>query len=288
MIVYGFSVLDLIWDGFVRTIENIYNEFSQFFAVNMVESMEIGLEMINFTFVKNIIQYSQAVAYSLIVLLTAYHAVISYILWREGNPQGNPGELVKQALFGVALISSVPWLVKNVYTFGTYLAIDIAQKASFDFSSASPSFILNLAAKSIFAFTVGGLICLILWLIIVIQSYIRAAEIVFLAVSGPVLMVRGFSELSNHWWKNLISVSITQAIIIIMVKLAIVSMTYFTGTGGANELLLLIGILWVAIKTPSTVKEYAYLTGVGRAITGTAQSVGSFYLMRKAFTRGFS
>jgi len=276
----------MIWDGFVKTIENLYEEFSQFFAVNMVESMKIGLDMINFPFVKNVIQYSQTVAFSLIILFTAYHAVITYILWREGNSSGNPGDLIKQAVFGVAMVFSVPWLIKNVYTFGTYLALDVAQKASFDFANASPFFIFKLAAGGVFAFTVGGLVCLILWLIIVIQSYIRAAEIVFLAVAGPLLFVRGFNELAGHWWKNLVSVSVTQAIIIIMVKLAVVSITYFAGAGGANELLLIIGILWVAIKTPAVVKEYAYSSGVGRGITGTTQSVGSYYLMRKALTKG--
>ncbi len=285
-ITFGSFILDYIWDGFVNVLENIFNEFAEYFAVNMAESMEIGLEMIKFTFVQNVIQYSQAVAYSLVILFTAYHAVISYILWKEGNPEGNPSELIKRAVFGVALISTVPWLVKEVYSFGTYLAIDIAQKAAFDFSSASPDIIFTFADRGIFAFTIGGLVCLIMWLIIIIQSYIRAAEIVFLAVSGPMLMVRGFSELSGHWWKNLVSISITQALVIIMVKLAIVAVTHFTTIGGANELLLLIGILWVAIKTPSTVKEYAYSTGVGRVITGATQSVGSYYLMRKAFTRG--
>lgn len=283
---FGSFILDFIWDGFVKVIENMFNEFAEYFAVNMVESMEIGLEMINFSFVQNVIQYSQAVAYSLVILFTAYHAVITYILWKEGNPEGNPSELIKRAVFGVILISTVPWLVKYVYTFGTYLALDIAQKAAFNLSDASPDFILKLAGRGIFAFTIGGLVCLIMWLIIIIQSYIRAAEIVFLAVSGPMLMVRGFNSLSEHWWKNLVSVSITQAIIIIMVKLAIVAITHFTTIGGTNELLLLIGILWVTIKTPSTVKEYAYSTGIGRAITGASQSVGSFYLMRKAFTRG--
>ena len=275
-----------MWDGFVRTIENLYNEFSEFFAVNMVESMNIGLEMLNFTFVKNVIYYSQSVAFSLVILFTVYHAVVTYILWKEGNAGGNPSELVKQAVVGVILIATVPWIIQNVYTFGTYLALDIARLASFDLSDASPLFILSMANNGVLVFTLGSLICLVLWLVIIIQTYIRAAEIIFLAVSGPMLVVRGFSELAGHWWKNLISISITQAIVIIMVKLAMVAVTHFTTpTGQANGILLLLAILWVAIKTPATVKEYAYSSGVGRGITGATQSVGSFYLMRKALSR---
>ncbi len=282
----GFSIPDLIWDGFVNTVENMYNEFANYFAVNMAESMKMGLEMLSFTFVQKVIEYSQSVALALVILLIAYQAVIVYILWKEGNARGNPGDLIREAVAAVALIFSVPWLVKTVYTFGTRLALDIAEIAAFDFSGDTTEIIMHMAERGILAFTLGGLICLIMWLVIVIQSYIRATEIVFLSVSGPFLMVKGFSELSGQWWKNLISISVTQALVIVMIKLAIFSMGYFFGGGGPQELLLLIAILWVTIKTPSAVKEYSYSSGIGRALTGTTQSVGSFYLMRKAFTRG--
>ena len=241
------------------------------------------------------ILYSQAIAGTLLAVKVAFEAWTTYILRQNGDPDADPGGLLFRSVSAAAFISAVPWLVRWIYQFGTNVASDVAKLPGVDYESAGgpmQELLDMLIAQSTYPiFTaIGILFSLILFVIILIQAFIRAAEIAVAAVVGSFMalgLTNPSSSAFSSWMKELISLSMAQAVQMFMVKVSFFTLTYFSFAGiPLLNLLLFCGFLWVTYRSPAILKQYVYSTGVGRAIGSTASNVGSMALMRKVFTRG--
>ncbi|MGB9847281.1 MAG: conjugal transfer protein TrbL family protein, partial [Desulfotomaculales bacterium] len=121
-----------------------------------------------------------------------------------------------------------------------------------------------------------------------IQMGIRSVEVAVLAAVGPIMAVgltRADEGVAAVWWRELIVLSLSQAVQVFLIK-GLLS-TFMTLTFGADilKLFLLIGWLWVAFRTPTVLRQYAYHSGLGGAIGQTAQTAGTWYIMRRMFTK---
>lgn len=279
------SVLsDLIWDGLNQALTNIYNGLLNSLSGGMVNSMSAAMQILDSAYVTNIIGNAQIIAGSLLALKLAYDTLFTYILYSNGEPT-DAGNILFRVATAAAGIAAVPWLARQLYSACTDLASQVAGSQAIDSSQFSPFVILPNPTTTI---TLVAIIGLVVWLLILVQTAVRAVELAVLSVVGPVMAVgltNADQGLFSVWWKELVVLSMSQVIQIFLVKGALTSLT-LVSLGSLMQMLFFLAWLWVAYKTPAVLRQFAYSTGVGGAVAGGIQQGGTILLMRRAFAGG--
>jgi hypothetical protein len=275
-------IAEWINDAIYAFFNGMLNDLISLVTGGIIAINSMALELMQMDYVRNTVLLVQVVAGTIMVVRIAYVSLTTYILYQNGEDSADPKKLLFEAFTGAALVSSTPWLAIWVFSLGSNLAKDLANVISFQ-SQDVP--LISLVLGSTFAFVLIALIAVVLLLLIFVQAAVRAVEVCLLAVMGPILAVGGLNnELFSAWWKNLLVVSLTQAVQIFLLKGVFVSIG-LTNHEVGPYLFLVLGFLWVTWKTPNVLKEYAYSTGTGQAIGGAAQQAGTYVLMRRMLTR---
>lgn len=275
-------IAEWISDAITSFFNELLNEQIQLVTTAMASMFSMALNLMNEDYVRNTILVSQVLSGGVLTVRIAYHALTTYILYQNGDDSADPKKLLFDAATGAALIFGTPWLAGWTYSLGTVLARDIANVIGI--TSEEPA-IFSIVLGSTFSFILIGIVAAVLLLLIFFQAAVRAVEVCLLAVMGPILAVGGLnSDLFSAWWKNLLVVSLTQAVQIFLLKGALVNMA-LTNREIGNYFLFTFGFLWVAYRTPSVLKEYAYSTGTAQAVGAATQQAGTYVLMRRMFTR---
>jgi hypothetical protein len=269
---------------FLATIfENALTTFAQFAG----NEMALAMQILNSAYVQNAIALSQTAGGTLLALKVGVEATQTYILHLHGEP-ADPGGLLKRTVFAAGAIGAGPWMVKNVYLWGSSLADSVAQLASVNSNVHPLDTLITFTATAPFLIILTALIAIVIWALILIQMGIRSVEVAVLAAVGPIMAVgltRADEGVAAVWWRELVVLSLSQAVQVFLIK-GLLS-TFMTLTFGADilKLFLLIGWLWVAFRTPTVLRQFAYHSGLGGAIGHTAQTAGTWYIMRRMFTR---
>jgi len=276
---------DLLTRSINAFLVNIMNDVLAFFAVGLAQEHEMALRILDFPFVVAAIQLAQVVAGSLLTLKVGVEVLRSYILFSTGNSDVSPFKLVKRAMYAGMMIAAGPWLARNVFGYGASLAVSVAQLPMLG-EGVNPLGGL-LAGNTGFGFLLLFIAMFIFWILIYIQSIIRGVEVAFLSISGPIMAVglTGADEGAwGAWWRELVVVSLSQAVQMFML------MGFFAtlapGQGG-DFYSMLVGVawLWVALKTPAALKQYAYHTGTGSLASGAASAAQRGYTLLRTVTR---
>lgn len=283
-------IQEAIENFFKHLFESAINLFLEFLTV----ISGISAQVLDMPVVTSGILYSQVLAGSILAAKVAYEAWLNYILRENGDPDADPGGLLFRTIQAAAIISTIPWLVRWMYQFGTTIASDIAGLPGVNYEQSGgilDQFFTKMIVSGSYPLfiAIGGLFALVILIIIFIQTFIRAAELAVVAVAGSFMalgLTNTGSELFGNWWKELISISLAQSIQIFLVKISFFTLTYFEFGGiPLFNLFLFIGFLWVTYKSPSIIRQYAHSTGLGKAAGGSAQSIGSMVLMRRMMRR---
>jgi hypothetical protein len=283
--------------GFI--LDKIFNSWIngaiEFFLKIIAEIAHVSVYVLELDIVKQAIIYTQVIALSWVVVVVAFQAIYTYILRMNGDSGADPMALIKGSGQAVAVICTIPWIVSYVYKFGTQMAVDVAKLpgAKWDKSTSEIKQTLDLIAKStsvIPLFVLLSVIVAVVAIIIVlIQTSIRAAELAYAAVAGPLLATGLVTNSGMHsaWWKDVLAISLAQASQLFMLKLSFEALkTMVYKDFPIMSLFLFLGILWVAIKVPKTLQNWVHSTGTGRMATGVAQQAATAVIMRKAMTKG--
>jgi len=277
-------ISDAVTNFFQNLLESLVSMFTSFFG----DEMAVALKILNTPYITNGIKLAQIIAGTLLALKVAAEALKTYILYNSGDSSAQPLELVKRTAFAAAMVSTSPWLVTKVYTFGADLAKEVAALPAVKLENPVLNIVSDISQMST-ALLLILLAVIVIWILILIQTAIRAVEIAFIAVSGPIMAVgltRPDEGVWSVWWRELVVLSLSQAVQTFMIRgfLSTIANMYFTSE--ILSKLMLIGWLWVAFKTPSVLRQFAYHSGVGGAVGQAAQSAGSMYIMRKMIMKG--
>jgi hypothetical protein len=274
-----------------KIIEEAINLFLQFLAaINSMAGDVLDLEVVN-----QAIIYSQALAGTILITKVAYEAWMTHVMRMNGDPDADPGGLLIRSVASAAIIGGMPWLVKWIYKFGTTVSNDIAKLPGVDYKSASSPMekLLDMViANETYEFFIflGVIFAVIIFIIVLIQTFIRAAELAVAAVVGCFMalsLTNSSSQAFGSWFREIMALSMTQAVQMFLIKVSFFTLTEFKyDKMPLFNLLLFCGFLWVTYKSPSILKSYLHSTGVGKAAGGAAQSAGSMLMMRKMMTGG--
>ncbi|WP_274655575.1 conjugal transfer protein TrbL family protein [Paenibacillus humicola] len=288
-------ITKLITDAVVNYFKELAQDAINLFLSFLTAVNGIAIKVLDLPVVGSAILYAQILAGSVLAAKVAYEAWMTYIMRLDGDPDADPAGLLFRTTQAAALIAGVPWLVTWIFQLGNTITGDIAALPGVDLQGAGTqfqnAFTTALQANNFVLFVaLGALVGAAFFLIIVIQAFIRAAELAVIAVSGPFMALGATnpnSQLFGSWWRELLNVCLAQAIQMFLIKVS-----FFALLNGSFDnipmlnLFLFCGCLWVTYKSPSILKQYIYSTGVGRAAAGAVRSASSMVIMRKIFTRG--
>ena len=111
----------LIVGGLVTLLQNMTNGILMIMQQDLANLANSSASILKMPWVTSATQIMQAVAASLFALKVGWEALSRYILWNEGNPDTDGGQIwkgiLRVAMFGAASV----WLASNVFTLGTTL-----------------------------------------------------------------------------------------------------------------------------------------------------------------------
>lgn len=296
----GGFVTDVVWrffgDLFTGAIHNfvanVLNDILAMLTTSIAREHEMALRLLDLAFVRGAIQLAQVVGGALLALKVAVEALRSYILFSTGSADVSPFKLAKRAIYAAALLMGSPWLARTVFGYGATLAVAVAQVPMIPEGTNPLQGLLRDHAISIGMLLLIG-VTVVFWLLIYLQSIIRGVEIAFLSVAGPIMAV-GLTGADEGawavWWRELVVVSMSQAVQMFMLTGFFSTMGGMLVGEGFSVYALLVGVawLWVAHRSPAVLRQFAYHTGTG-SLASTAARTGTSVvraLVMRSPTRG--
>ncbi len=278
---------EIVFNNIANFFASLFEQLITFFATILADIMSTSQDVLSIPLVDNGIKYAQALAFTVLVLKVMNEAIQTYILYQNGDPDADPSGLVIRTGQAVAIITALPWFVEQIFIFGSKLATDVAGLKTGKAGIDDWAFITTeiIASKGM-VIAIFGIILALMMLIVAIQATIRGAELALMAVLGPIMALNITSNNRSIWaaWiRQVIIVCCSQALQIFMLSGALSLLTSQAVSG--NGLLLVFGWLWVTIKSPKYIQQFAYSTGLTGTIGGTAKQVGTMAIMRKMMAK---
>jgi len=275
-----FNLGDAIGEAINSFFSNLFNDLISSFANTLANIWSTSLNVLSLPLVKNGIVYAQALAFTLLVLKVMNEAFQTYILYQNGDSDADPSGLLIRTAQAVAIIAALPWIVLQIFTLGTKVASDVASLGTGKTGIADWAFLLSTGGGLVLI--LFGLIVVISFLIIAIQSTIRGAELALMAVLGPIMalnLTANNRSMWSAWLRQVIIICVSQAVQIFMLQGALSMLT--SQVVSSEGRLYVFGWLWVTIKSPKYIQQIVYSTGLGAAVGGTTRQAGSVVIMRK-------
>jgi hypothetical protein len=276
-------VLDWISKGIAYVFTGFFKDLISYFGSILANVMSLSQTVLTLDLVHNGIRYAQTLAFTLLVLKTMNEAFQTYILYQNGDPEADPSGLLVRTGQAVAIIAFMPDLVQYIFEFGSKVASDVAGLSVGQAGVADWTVIIAaVVASGGLVLSIMMIILAVLLLIVAFQATIRGAELALISVIGPIMALNITSNNKNiwsAWFKQLIIICTSQALQIFMISGAMSLLTNNIISGGG--IFLVLGWLWVAIKTPKYLEQFAYSTGFTGTAGGVAKQAGSMALMRK-------
>ncbi len=230
-----------------------------------------------YNFAQSVIGLSQAAAAGVLAMRLAWEAYQNSTLRAEGVPT-DPGSLLKRTVASAIAIGVGPFLAEQAFLAANSLASAIvgligfsAQPAMVQSSLAGMATGLLSGATADFSMIIFGLAFVALLPLVLISALIRSLEALVLIILAPVLAL-GFMSgggTADAWLRELLVICGAQTVQVLMVYLAVSFVvnpsqaTANAATFGLWGLFWGIAALWVALRSPSVIRQYAYHSGAG-------------------------
>lgn len=224
-----------------------------------------------------------AVAGSLLGLVVAWKAVSEYIIWNEGS-DAPAGAVFFKGVLRVGLYGGGgAALAYAVFRFGYGLAsaLMVAPVAATAhrltiLSNTIGVGNVNAPLNPVFEtllLALGLLACVVAIVIVVLQMFVRGAELAVFIVASPIVALGWLSPgggVWQNWWRQLVVLSLSTAVqwLCLHGLIATVATTMLTTTAGPILGICEIGAwAWVALKGPHLLQTFAYRTGFASGIS---------------------
>jgi hypothetical protein len=289
----------------VRTFINLVSGFLESLADESIKLVltifvyigKLGAVVLDMPVVNTGILYTQEVAGMWLAVKIAYEAYMIYILRQMGETTSDPTNLLIGAVRAASVIAVMPWLIKYMYGFGIQMGFEVAALPGTGYGDANNSTftvlfnLLQQAGSALTFISIAILFAVVMLVIIIVQSFIRASELAVAAWMGSFSalgLTNKDSQGWQSWWKDTLVIVFSAALQMALLKFSFYTLTpikmevngQWIIVPGTINLLLFIAGLWVTYKAPSILKEKIHSTGIGRVGGAAVQSVGQSVMMR--------
>lgn len=223
---------------------------------------------------------------------------MTFLLRQSGEVNGDPSNLVVGTARAAGIIAVMPWLVRYLFEFGVTLQSDVVSMDVIgnvtNVNSSTFSVLTQALAEAgnlILFYGIGVIVSLCFLLIIMVQSFIRAADLIVQAWTGSFSalgLTNSQSQTWNRWFWDTLGIGLTAALQLALIKLSFYCLAPINVSIGGSimplppivSLFLFIAVLWVAYRSPITLKEKLHVTGTGKVGGAVAQMSVQSFVMR--------
>lgn len=276
---------EIMKKGFEAVMRSLVDESVTAFEKMIGWVSAQSINVLDISVVTEGILYTQGLALALLGTKVAFESWVTYQLRLNGDPDADPGGLLMTTMSAVAVIGSIPWILRQMYTFGMSILYDITQLPGVSQEEGGGVLLHFIDGQS---GQIGAILALaiiaaiIITIFISFQSFIRAIELGHHGVIGS-MMALGLTNSNTYgtWWRELVAMSLTPAYQMFGLKLcfALLERVAFN-VDPYVSIALFIAALYVTYKGPSFIKRYAYSTGLGGAVGSGVKTAGNLLAMR--------
>lgn len=265
-------LLGLVMEPIYDFLDMMLNLFSQAGALR---------DLLSFSWINNLILGCQAIAGAILVCRVAAESLKFATLKAEGAPV-SVGQLFMRIIQSAIGIAIGPWVVRQAIIVGNAMANGVAGAGV---GGRGVGDIIQ-AGGQITATLLVGLFGIILIAIIFVQALIRTVEITLAAIISPFAALGYMSGggMVDSWLRETIIIAMSHAVQMLLTNMALSFLftpTQFGLIGNAFiPTLYFVATLWVALRTPKILRNYAYQTGVSQG-AGTISQMAMYRMIRR-------
>ena len=246
----------------------------------------------------SLVLLSQAVAVSVLGLRLAWEAFHQHVLRSQGQTTDTMG-LIRNAAIAAFSIFAFPPLSVRLIQFGNDLATNVMQLLGAQVGSlgsgigqmlggavglgaaaAGPVGGAGGALAFALLFVIVSLLATVVLVLIFFQGMVRTVEAFAAGVLAPVMAVGWMADgggTASVWWRSLLVICTSQAVQIMLLYSA-TAISLAPGVPAYLRPFLFLATLWVVYKTPHSLQEYAFHSGVGGGAAGAGNMAASVAL----------
>lgn len=215
----------------------------------------------------------------LLVLKLLWKGFNVYILWRNGDPEAAPGELLIGACWSLAITAAFPLLYKVGISFAVNLGDTVINAFIGGAEWYSEDFFEGVNFNTTTpALALGSLVFFICYMILYFKLLGRGCELLVFRLGVPLAAI-GLVNSDGGVWTNYIQMLIKQVVTgLVQYFFLAVGLVVFSG-GGTGDIVLGFALEIAAFSAPKMLSQVMF-SGGGRGAGGTLRTVA---MAAKAF-----
>lgn len=285
-------ITEIIQETVIELFVNFFNGVIDGLSEMVNNIFLLANKTVEGNIVSMVSSYSLKLAIAILIFLAISQVIRLYILNESGEPEDDFMGFFIRLGKTILLVSFSTIICKMIIDVSNYIANDLMGVVGGTISMSS-SLKKDLTSVVTLGFgeallTIIFILAILIFLIIVcIQAGIRGVNLAVLQMTAPLFAVNYITTdkgLWKKWLQNLISVSLTYAVQLTLMNIALKYLAYGITSNLINGL---VGICWliVCIQSPKFLKELAYSTGVGSGLTRGVSSASSIVMSLGKFVK---
>ena len=117
------DIKGMVLEAIANFLASFVDELITLFSTVLVNIMGTALNVLDMPLVQNGIMYSQSLAFTILVIKGMADTINTYILHTNGDPDADPKKLIVGMGQSGAVIATLPWIVTQVFKFGTKVSV---------------------------------------------------------------------------------------------------------------------------------------------------------------------
>lgn len=223
---------------------------------------------------------SSAVAGVLLTLIVLHRGVTDYVLWNEGTPDQDGGQIWKGLLRVAIYGSSGSTLAYLTFKFGILFGaalmaspLDAVANRLVVVATSLSGMPGAQGVTDILVLLIMLIVVLVAVLVVAMMMLVRAVDLVVYMIAAPIVALGQMNRdggIWASWWKNLVVLSMALPVQWLALKGMVATTTtsmMTTPEGAFVGFLAMLAWLFVALRGPHMIQQWSYHSGVGGGIS---------------------
>lgn len=264
---FGGFLANLIQNAMKELLEAISQIFGDaFYAAFYIEKME-GLSVLTSGAVEAALGNMYTILVYLLALKFLWKGVQVYILWRSGEAENPPTEMVKGAVLAMIVAAAFPLL----YSYAVEITRSIGEMVLMPFleqqeEGSGFNLVLSLIGQAAQTASVAMALGFVVYTVVLVCAYVqmvfRGIELLVYRLGVPLAVV-GFIDSDDGVWKGYIQSLFRQlATVLVCYVLTMLGMAVMSSLGWLN-LIVGIALEFAAFKAPKMLSQFLIPSGGG-------------------------
>jgi len=268
-------------------IEDLIVSFITLLQDAIVAVFSMATDFAKLPLIENAIKATTLLVVPLIIIMVLKEIFNTHVLQTDGDPDSDPLQLLVKASKALCIACCNDIIYDFLNKLATNLMKDLnaAAKPEELFVSITDYFgtvaaMANPVVAPIMAIIIT--VYLILVMVLMLKAGIRGAELAFMKILLPIMVVDGITVASERWNNFTSSYGVTFFGFIPQMLAFSLSINFFVSgiTGGKENLLYAIVCIWFSLNVPKWLEKFAYSSGLGKAGRGAMQSAMQLSLLK--------